>query len=74
MDTEVETQYDSFRIAKLRIYNECELMFPQFNFVSQSFELKECQFFMTGNVETGTYKLHLIINHNGKAIFGDGVK
>ena len=49
-------------------------MFPQFNFVSLSYEVKKCQFFLTGNAETRMYKLHRIINHNGKAIFGDGVK
>ena len=48
-------------------------MFPQFYSVSLSYKVKECQFFITGNVETGMYKLHRIINYNVKAVFGEGV-
>ena len=49
-------------------------MFPQFDLVSLSYGVKEYQFFITGNAETRMYKLHRIINHNGRAIFGDGVQ
>ena len=49
-------------------------MFPQFDFVSLSYEVKESQFFISKNAETRMYKLHRIINQNGKAVFGDEVQ
>ena len=48
-------------------------MFSQFDFISVSNEVEEYQFFITGNAESRRYKLRRIINHTGKAIFGDGV-